>query len=65
MLLLQQDLATNKVRSFIRREIWDAMKRAGLISESRRFQAPNHKTPTLRLVEANENDVSDDQDGSN
>ena len=55
-----------KVQAFIRREIWDALKQAGQISESQPLvEAPKRKRPTLRLVKTNENDRSDDEEGDN
>jgi hypothetical protein len=66
MLLLEQDIATMKVQAFIRREIRDALKEAGLISESQPLvEAPKRKSPTLRLVKTNKNDRSDDEEGDN
>jgi hypothetical protein len=66
MLLLEQDIATMKVQAIIRREISDAFKQMGLISESQPLvEAPKRKSPTLRLVKTNQNDRSDDEEGSN
>jgi hypothetical protein len=56
MVLLSQDIATMKVREIIRREIWDILTRAGLVSGSPPLpDKPKREKPRLRIVPDSDN----------
>ncbi len=51
LVLLSQDIATMKVRDIIRREVWDLLVRAGVVSGSPPPpDTPKSEKPHLRIV---------------